>query len=256
MALVVPGLLGTGGHERVAAGAGTIKTQIGMEVKVFETVDGIVQLGVADKAVRIAEIAVLFQLTHRIRRGEGGRRASTVLDSVVAVHAVRVVDRNRRVETGSRTDSAGICPAAVHVHALAGQVNLEVIVKEGRIEVEGHGTAVHLGGLEGTFLMEVATGNTVGHEILLAHGDVAGDAQVAFVGLSQAEDGFLPIRVFLAQGCAGEFLIRLGSEALGDVSVLPKHHFAHLVTCEHVHILDILAQGSGEVHVHMRNQAV
>ena len=239
-------LLGIGGHINGTLGTGVVQTQVQVNTEVFEAVDLVVELGVAHKTLGVGNVDLVVEEGHRVLAGHGvavvnGEGTLAVVPPAVAIQTGRVVNGLGGVISHGGTHGTGVGKAVVHIHTLGVEVHRQVLVQEGRSEGDGQGLTGHVGGLEGTVLVVITKRYTPRHIELGALTYLAGHGSVAFQGAGQAEDFLLPVGVFLTQGLVGG--------AAGTVHM--NHQPAEFHTVQHIHILGVLAQGAGEVHVYV-----
>ena len=116
------GLLRAGIDMGQTFGGGGVHTEVGVQVKVLEAMDGIVDLRVADEAECVVLVVILVQGGDRVHRGQLGRTAFAVLDGVITVHTIIVIDGLRGVEHGRSADGTGVGIPGMHVGLLRAQV--------------------------------------------------------------------------------------------------------------------------------------
>ena len=244
---VLVGIVGTREGADLTGRAGNIQTEVQVEPEVFETVDLVVELGVADETVGLGLVAVGEQHVQRVGSsqaggGESGAAAGTIVEITVGG---RVIDRTVRiaeirvegrvVERG-RSNGAAVGLVLMGDDALAVEVHGQMVVQELRAEGEVERTLVVQGCLQGTFLAKVADGEAVRQPLAGAV-----DAQVVLLGLRDAEDLTIPV-------CIGR--TQLGSEgiAVGRTDRIGLGHVvAELVGGHDVEPVGIVAEAEAAV---------
>ena len=183
----------------LATGEGNIHTQVQVEAKGLETVDLVIQLGVADETVGIRVVPVAIDHIQRIGRSqhirsEADTAAVTIVEITVgsgivdAAVGIAEIGIQRRIEERSRTHGAAIGLVLQGNHALGIEVQGEVVVQEGRREGEIQSSLPVHRFLEGTLLVQITQGQAVRQ---VSHTTIS--TQVVLVGEGRAENQAAPV---------------------------------------------------------------
>ena len=239
---VVPGHFRIRSHLIHTAGTGPVDTEVEVHAKVFEPVDLIIELCVANETVCSSFILLVVELSNRVAGCHGVHFAVGLSPDVISEKAGGsvVIDGLGGVVTESGTDGALVGVPVLCKSVLTVEVHAQVLLKEGGSEVEANGSTIHLGALEGTVLVGEAAGYAV-RQGYSAECHVAVYAKVGVHGGSGVVDELLPVGVLGSEGVE----CRSGGEAVGNAFL---HKGAHLVTGENVVVLGDGVHGGGHVN--------
>ena len=151
LAAVIDTVGAVGRSPGVLLSVGEVRTESGVEPESLETVDLIVDLCAADDRTAVGDVLLEVQQRDRVRGGvalPGVRPCIVVerssvsppLEIVREVGGVRrslVIDALGRVHLGGSPDSIAVCILRSGVHSLGVEVDVEMIVKERRVEIDG-----------------------------------------------------------------------------------------------------------------------
>ena len=235
--------IGTGGKGGLLTG-GEVSAQVQVQVQVFETVDLVVGLDAADEGVGTGLVAVQrgIQVGNRVGRGialPGGQPGGIleftlgppleVTGEIVPVGGGGVIDRLGRVHPDRIADGAGVGIGRPGHHRLSADIQRQVLVEEGRIQVQGTGDTLEVGRLEDTLLARVAEGNAVrqilqrageGEVVVLSEGGPVNLALPVGIGRTQGKDG----GIFRSEQAADELAVLVPIEDIHALDAPGNRH--------------------------------
>ena len=159
-----------------------------------------------------------------------------VVAAKVVVHGVVALDGLRGVHVDRSVDGFSIGIARLGQHILGTHVHLEVILEEGRVEVQTGRIALEVGGFQNTLLSRVTQTEAVRHRA-----DTTGKRHVVVVGHSRTIDLVLPVGVGSAQSLVG----------IGAFAIVGLHKLTEGIAVHHVDGLVLLAHGDVAVVGHL-----
>ena len=203
----------------VADGLGDVVTEVEVEAEIFQPVDFVVRLHVADAAERPALVVEVIQGGHRA----GGRHrvGRAILVVPVPVGTVRIGDGLGRIEGDGTAHGAAVGPDRPLVDTLQVNVEGEMVVQEFRREVQVGIEAVVVAELDGSLVQVVSDAGA--ERNLLA----AVETEVVVGGDADAVDLALPVGVGRA-------------EEAGIFRMILVHGLAELVAVHHIEGGDVL----------------
>ena len=241
------GLLGAVWHGHSTVGVGIVHTEVEVQPQILETVNLIVELGIADETRSLGHIHTLIESGQRVDGGLGIRLERTVLHHIaphlIAVQAMLAVDRLGRVVLNGGRDGSGIGEAVVLEHSLTVEGYGQMVVKEGRSQVQGHCSSLHAGGLQSTFLIEIASGHAVRHVAGITELEVALQTEICLMTHSKLIYSFLPVCIGIPQR-----KVAVGCLTAG----ISQHGCPHLISCHHIQIFGILGDRHSIIRAYMR----
>ena len=214
-----------------------VSANVGVDVEVFKTVNLVVQFQVTNQRGALGVVILQFQHGERVGSvlGVGLSRPRGVAEGGTVRHVLIVasgelavgiaffkIDGLRRVHGQGCANGTLVSIAVLRCHVLGIEVHAEVVVEEGRREIDGGSETFKAAGLERTFIVGVAEADAIGQEA-----QAAVDGEIVVVADGSLVDFVLPVGVGSAKrqgGCAAEAFLHHLTEfvAAEDVKLLGK----------------------------------
>ena len=179
-----------------------VSTEVSVEAQILEAMNLIVYLNITYKSTRVSAIVLILEQSYRVLRSISVRESCPVRISQIGSTHRCLIETTKlfetilrfhltsRIKCQSSTYSTTICIAVVDIHTLRIQVECQVLIQEGRREVNSSSHTLHTRCLEDTILACQTNRSTVWHILGTTH-----DADVVVCRNSSTIDFFLPICV-------------------------------------------------------------
>ena len=235
LAAVVDAVRAVGRGPGVLLSVGEVRTESGVEPESLEAVDLIVDLCAADDRTAVGDVLLEVQQRDRVRGSVAlpsirpcivveRSAVSPPLEIVREVGGIRgglVIDALGRIHLGGGPDRVAVGILGSGVHSLGVEVDVEMVVKERRVEVDGSRSTLEIRSLQDTLLVGEADRYTV-RKVLRS----TGDSDVVVMADGGAVDLALPVGIGSSESI-DRILVHTGIQVGDELAELIAGHHVH-----------------------------